>query len=103
MYPLSKCSGHRNSENRDGNSYVNSCVNSYVNSLVKAEITASLYHTEASIYHIERLSKSEIPIYNPEVLDTADRKTKRSAQVIAKRYAFYANAVIENLYLKYRG
>ena len=78
MYPLSKFSGHRNGGNRDGNSYVNSCVNSYVNSLVKAEITAS-------VYHIERFLKSEMPIDNSEVLDTADRKTKWSAQVIAKR------------------
>ena len=31
----------------------------------------------ASIWHIERFSKSGIPIYNFEVLDTAGRKKKK--------------------------
>ena len=47
----------------------------------------------ASIRHIAILLKSEIPIYNSEVPDTAGRKTRRRrTHAIAKRYALYANA-----------
>ena len=44
----------------------------------------------ASIRHIVRLSKSRIPLYNSELLDTAGRKTRsrRRTQAIAKHYAF---------------
>ena len=58
-----------------------------MNTLGKAECTAS-------VRHIERFSKSGIPIYNSEVPGTAGRKTKRRRriQAIAKRYAFHANA-----------
>ena len=49
-----------------------------------------------SIRHIERFSKSEIPLYNFKDLDTAGRKTRsrRRAQAIAKRRTFHANAII---------
>ena len=43
--------------------------------------------------HIERFSKSEIPIYISEVPDTASQKTRRRTKAIAKRYAFHANAI----------
>ena len=36
--------------------------------------------------------QSGIPIYNSEVSDTADRKTRRRTQAITKCYAFHANA-----------
>ena len=56
--------------------------------LGKAELTASARH-------IERFSKSGIPIYNSKVLDTASKKTRsrkkrRRRQAIAMRYAFHA-------------
>ena len=73
---LAKFGGDRSYGNGDAISY----INSYMNTLEKAELTASLRH-------IERFSKSVIPIYNPEVPDTAGRKTRRRrrTQVIEKR------------------
>ena len=70
--------------NRDNNSYINSAMDT----LKKAELTAS-------IRHIARFSKSRIPLYNSEIPDTAGRKTRRRrrTQAIAKRSAFYANAI----------
>ena len=51
----------------------------------KAELTAL-------VHHIERFSKSGIPIYNSEALQAASRKTRRGrTQATAKRYAFHAN------------
>ena len=45
-------------------------------------------------YHIARFLKSGIPISHSEVPDTAGRKTRRRrTQAIAKRLAFYANAI----------
>ena len=60
--------------------------------LGKAELTTSARH-------IERFSKSRIPIYNSKVLDTASEKKtrsrkKRRRQAIAMRYAFYVIAKI---------
>ena len=53
-----------------------------MNTSEKGELTTLLWH-------IEKFSKSGIPIYNPKVPDTAGRKTKmRRTQAIAKRYAF---------------
>ena len=48
----------------------------------------------ASIHHIAKFLKSEVPICNSEVPDTTGRKptTKRGTQVIEKRFAFNANA-----------
>ena len=75
MYLLHKFGGHR--------SYRNGVINSYM----KTELTAS-------IRHIEIFLKSGISIYNSEVPDTAGRNTRRRrTQVIAKRYAFHANAI----------
>ena len=49
-----------------------------------------------SVQDIHRFSKSGIPIYNSEVMDTADRKArrkkKRTKPEIAKRYAFPVDA-----------
>ena len=63
-----------------------------MNTLENAELVVS-------ICHIGKFSKSGIPIYNSEVLDTAGRETsrrKRRTQAIAKRYTFHANAVNGN-------
>ena len=57
--------GHRSYGKRD----INSDINSYMNNS-KAELTTS-------ICYIEKLSKTEIPIYNSKVPDTARRKTRR--------------------------
>ena len=47
-----------------------------------------------SIYHTEIFSKSGIPIYNSEVIDTAARKKNNERiQAIAKRSLFYSNAI----------
>ena len=63
---------------------------SYKDILEKGELTAS-------IGYIAIFLKSEIPIYNSELLDTADRKTRRrkrrGTQAIPKRYAFHAKAI----------
>ena len=50
----------------------------------------------ASIRRIVRFLKSRICTYNSEILDTADRKTRRrrKTQAIAKCSAFHANAKI---------
>ena len=58
-----------------------------MNTLEKAELAVF-------VHHIERFSKLGIQIYNSEVPETAGRKTRRriKAQMIAKRYAFPANA-----------
>ena len=52
----------------------------------------------AFVRHIERFSRSEIPIYGSQNEDTAVRKTKIRAQAIAKRYAFQSNAEIIHNY-----
>ena len=78
MYLISKFGGRRFYGNVDFNSY----INSYMNTSEKAKLTAS-------VCHIERFSKSRIPIYHSEGLDTAGRKTTIRAQATAKRYAFY--------------
>ena len=51
MYLLAKFGGQKSYRNGD----VNYCINFHMNTLEKAELTAS-------ISHIERFSKSEIPI-----------------------------------------
>ena len=52
----------------------------------------------ALIHHMGIFLKLRIPIYNSEVPDAADRKTRRRRirrpQVIAKCYAFHTNAII---------
>ena len=48
----------------------NSYLNSYMDILEKAKLTTL-------IRHAVRFLKSEEPIYNPEVPDTAGRKTRR--------------------------
>ena len=65
-------------------------INSYMNALEKAELTTS-------VSHIERFSKSGMPIYNFNVPDTAGRKTttRRKKQAITKHYVFHANTKIE--------
>ena len=49
------------------------------------------------VRHSEEFSKSGIPINNPEVLDTACRKTRRRMrsrrQAVDQRYTFHANAI----------
>ena len=64
--------------------------------LEKAELTAS-------VRHIKRFSKSEIPIYNSEVPDTDNRKRnkrrRRRTETIAKRYLFHANAINKSVFL----
>ena len=83
MYLLAKFGGHRSHRNGDINSY----INSYMKTSEIAELTTSLSH-------IEGFSKSRIPIYNPEVPDTAGRKTTaRRAQTIKVRYLFHTNAL----------
>ena len=54
-------------------------------------ITLEKVENNASVCHIERFSKSKIPIYNSEVPDTAVKKI----HVIAKCYAFHANTIKE--------
>ena len=79
MYLLAKFGGHRSDKNVD--------INSYMDTLEKAELTVL-------IRHIARLVKSGIPIYNSEVLDTADRKVRRRrTRAVAKRFAFHTNAI----------
>ena len=71
------------------NSEFDSNINSYINTLEKTYLTAS-------VGHIGRSSKSGIPVYNSEVLDTIGRKTRRRRKyAIAKRCAFHKNAVSE--------
>ena len=55
-----------------------------MNILEKAELITS-------IHHVDRFSKSAIPIHNSEISEILDRRKKRKA--IAKRYALQANAV----------
>ena len=61
-----------------------------MNTLKEAKLTASARH-------IERFSKSGVPISNSEVLDTAGRKTRRrrrrKRQAITPRHAFHANTI----------
>ena len=79
MYLLAKFGGHRSDKNVD--------INSYMDTLEKVELTVL-------IRHIARLVKSGIPIYNSEVLDTADRKARRRRTwAVAKRFAFHTNAI----------
>ena len=81
MYLLDKFGGHIFNGNGDISSY----INSYMNNSEKAELTVSICHIEIS-------SKSGIPIDSSEVLDKANRKTrKRRTQIIAKCYTFHAN------------
>ena len=61
MYLLAKFGVHRSNGN------VNSCMNFYMHTSEKANLTSS-------IHHIERFSKSGIPIYNSEVPDTLVEK-----------------------------
>ena len=58
-----------NGENGDIKSY----ISSYVNILEKAELTTA-------VIHIDRISKSRIPIYNSKVQTQADRKKRRQLQ-----------------------
>lgn len=78
MYLLAKFDDHRSKGNEDISSY----IGSHMNTLVR---------------HIEEFSKSFIPINNPEVLDTACRKTRRRMrsrrQAVDQRYTFHANAI----------
>ena len=55
-----------NGENGDIKSY----ISSYLNILEKAKLTTS-------VIHIDRISKSRIPIYNSKVQTQADRKKRR--------------------------
>ena len=61
-----------------------------MNTLEKTELTAP-------VLHIERFSKSGIPIYNSEVPDPTGKKmkrrTRRRTQAIAKCCVFHANAI----------
>ena len=60
-----------------------------MNTLEKAKLTAS-------IRHIARFLKSGILIYNSEVSDTANSKTRkrgRRTEAIARRFAFHANPI----------
>ena len=86
--------GHRSYRNGDINSY----IKSFVDTLEKVELTAS-------IRHIARFLKSGIPIYNSEVPDTLGRKIRRRkrTQAIAKRFAFYANAIISLFFVTHSG
>ena len=58
--------------------------------------TLEIAELNTSIHHTAKFFKSGIPIYNSEVPDMADRKTRRRrrTQAIAKRFAFCANAII---------
>ena len=47
---------------------------------------------KASIRHIERFSKSGIPIHNSLVQDTAGGETRRT-QAIARHFVFQANVI----------
>ena len=86
MYLLVKFGRHSSCRN----GVINSYINCYINNLEKAELITL-------VRHIQRFSKSRIPIYNSEVPDTAGRKTRRGrrTQAIAKRFAFYANTISE--------
>ena len=92
MYLLDKFCGYRSYGNRNFNSY----IISFMIRLEKAELTAS-------VRHIKRFSKSEIPIYNSEVPDTDNRKRnkrrRRRTETIAKRYLFHANAINKSVFL----
>ena len=63
MYLLAKFGGHGSYGNGDIISY----ISFYINTTEKAKLTSSNRH-------IERFSKSRIPIYNSEIPDTAGRK-----------------------------
>ena len=78
MYLLAKFGGYRTYGNGDTNSYINSY-----------KITSEKAEFAVSVHHIERFSKSGIPVYYSEVSDTTDRKTRR-IQAIAKRFAFFS-------------
>ena len=59
--------GHRSYGNKDINSY----INSYINTFQKAKLNASLHH-------IERFSKSEIPITIPKCwIGLAEKKVDK--------------------------
>ena len=64
MYLLAKFGGHRSYRN------VNSYVNSYMDTLENPALITT-------IRHIARFLKSEIPIYNSEVPDTAGSENKK--------------------------
>ena len=57
--------------------------------LKKTELTASIRYTE-------KLSKSGMPIYNSNVLDTVERKTITRTQAIAKCYVYNAKTITQN-------
>ena len=61
-----------------GNVDTNSYIKSYMNNSGKAELTASIHHTE-------RFSNSEIPVYNVLVPNTGDRKTSKVLCTSRKR------------------
>ena len=69
MYLPATFGGHSSYRNGDISCY----INSYMDILKKAEIITS-------IRHIARFLKSGILIYNPEILDTTGRKTKRGSR-----------------------
>ena len=66
MYLFAKSGDHTSYRNEVINFY----INPYMDTLEKSELTAS-------ILRIAIFSKSGIPIYNSEVLDTAGRKKKK--------------------------
>ena len=76
MYLLAKFGDYRSFSKGDINSY----TSSYIDTLEEAELTSS-------IIQIARFLKSEIPIFNSEVPDTAGSKTRRRrrTQVITKQ------------------
>ena len=86
--PACKYGGHRSNGNGDINCY----INSYMDTLGKPKINAS-------IGHIERFSKSRIPIYNSEVSATAGRKKKKKEMkknTGSRKALFHANALNQN-------
>ena len=68
-----------------------------MNTLLNSELTAS-------ICHIERCSKSGMPVYNSEAPNTAGRKTsrkmRRRTEANARRYVFHSNVQNVNLVAK---
>ena len=62
--------------------------------IIKSDIdTLEQVEPTTSIRHFARFFKSGIPIYNSENPDTVGRKRRRrKTQVIAKGFAFHANA-----------
>ena len=85
MRLFAKFGGHSINGNRNINSY----ISPYMNTSEKAELNNLICHTE-------RLSNSEITIYDSEVTETTGRKIARSRRKVWRLPSKPTNCIGEN-------